>query len=607
MSPRLRLAALLGASIFLLLAAASGAQALWSTSAHLAPTPRVADLRQVCTTPVSIENGDLESPAIAPGSSEDLPDGSVPGWTARDGAGAAVPITLRASTPEGGEAARGAQYLELDRAAAGGISQRIATTPGRTLIWSFQHRARSAAEGVDLVIGAPGAGSAQGRYRDGGGGWVRYVGAYLVPAGQSVTELSIRPADPADPADAGGGILLDDVEFGTGPCASATTTVADVSAPDGGYTVGDVIELTTRVAVTGSGSSERVVLTAPLPSVVSAVTDAVLVDGAPGTDAPGDDTVTLGNGMLQVRLGEGADASVGGRIPAGTETVVRFRLRLEAASGGGSFVVTPRVSQSLVPGAWPVSVLAPTPTISVAAAVEPPSAPGAPSTSGTTTSGTMLAWAPSSGPGGVTAYRVYGDGVQIAEVGAESTTLEVGGLSSGVVYGFAVRAVDAAGNVSAASPVHRMVTAFDPAQRYLVEHPAGGLCAAAEEASPGTARLLQDTCDGAETARLWRLVATDDGWYRVTAVDDETLVWTIPAEDGEPSADGALALVAEWSGAEAQQFRPIPEEGGTLRLEVRGAGGGCVEVPGASAEPGVQLQQAACDPGPAQSFRMSRQ
>jgi cellulose 1,4-beta-cellobiosidase len=78
-----------------------------------------------------------------------------------------------------------------------------------------------------------------------------------------------------------------------------------------------------------------------------------------------------------------------------------------------------------------------------------PSAPTGLRVSGVTTSTVALAWNASTDDTGVTGYRVFRDGTQVAEVSATSFTDT--GLAAGTAHVYAVRAVDAAGNVSATS------------------------------------------------------------------------------------------------------------------------------------------------------------
>ncbi|MBD5787227.1 glycoside hydrolase family 6 protein [Cellulosimicrobium terreum] len=78
-----------------------------------------------------------------------------------------------------------------------------------------------------------------------------------------------------------------------------------------------------------------------------------------------------------------------------------------------------------------------------------PTAPTGLRVSGVSTSSVSLAWNASSDDTGVTGYRVYRDGAVVAEVAATSYT--DAGLEAGTSHTYAVRALDAAGNVSATS------------------------------------------------------------------------------------------------------------------------------------------------------------
>ncbi|WP_454044311.1 glycoside hydrolase family 6 protein [Cellulosimicrobium sp. Marseille-Q8652] len=78
-----------------------------------------------------------------------------------------------------------------------------------------------------------------------------------------------------------------------------------------------------------------------------------------------------------------------------------------------------------------------------------PTAPAGLRVSGVTTSSVSLAWNASSDDTGVTGYRVYRGGTAVAEVAGTSFTDT--GLAAGTAHVYAVRAFDAAGNVSATS------------------------------------------------------------------------------------------------------------------------------------------------------------
>lgn len=81
----------------------------------------------------------------------------------------------------------------------------------------------------------------------------------------------------------------------------------------------------------------------------------------------------------------------------------------------------------------------------------PPSAPGTPHVTGTTTTTISLAWTASSDNTGVTNYRVYRNGILVASPTALAYTDP--GLTPGTTYAYQVKAVDGAGNVSAAAAI----------------------------------------------------------------------------------------------------------------------------------------------------------
>ncbi len=88
-------------------------------------------------------------------------------------------------------------------------------------------------------------------------------------------------------------------------------------------------------------------------------------------------------------------------------------------------------------------------TTGTASDTEPPSVPQGLSSSNITTSGTDLSWTASTDNVGVTGYKVYRDGSEVATV--TGTTYTVTGLSSGTMYAFSVSAIDGSGNESAQS------------------------------------------------------------------------------------------------------------------------------------------------------------
>ena len=93
-----------------------------------------------------------------------------------------------------------------------------------------------------------------------------------------------------------------------------------------------------------------------------------------------------------------------------------------------------------------------------------PTAPGKPVASAVTTSGATLTWAASSDDTGVAAYDVYRvQGTTSTLVASPTTaTTTLTGLTAGTAYTYTVKARDAAGNVSAASPSVTFTTTAVP-------------------------------------------------------------------------------------------------------------------------------------------------
>jgi chitodextrinase len=88
-------------------------------------------------------------------------------------------------------------------------------------------------------------------------------------------------------------------------------------------------------------------------------------------------------------------------------------------------------------------------TVTVPADTSAPTAPGAPASTGVTTTSATLNWAAATDDRGVTGYQVLRDGVQVGQTAALNYTDS--GLTPGATYSYTVQAVDAAGNVGPAS------------------------------------------------------------------------------------------------------------------------------------------------------------
>ena len=108
---------------------------------------------------------------------------------------------------------------------------------------------------------------------------------------------------------------------------STKKTVVDLNG--GTVRPNDILEYTITTENTGNDTALETVLTDPLPAAVSFVTGSLRITlGAnmgPLTDQSGDDQGEVVGGVLTVRLGVGANATVGGTMVVGDKATVVFR------------------------------------------------------------------------------------------------------------------------------------------------------------------------------------------------------------------------------------------------------------------------------------------
>lgn len=107
---------------------------------------------------------------------------------------------------------------------------------------------------------------------------------------------------------------------------------------------------------------------------------------------------------------------------------------------------------------------APLPVTTLAPDVTPPSVPTGLVATGTTGTSTTISWSASTDDEAMAGYRVFRDGVQVGT--PTSTSFPDSGLTGGVTYVYTVRAVDAAGNVSAPSAPLPVTTVAGPVPLY---------------------------------------------------------------------------------------------------------------------------------------------
>jgi uncharacterized repeat protein (TIGR01451 family)/MYXO-CTERM domain-containing protein len=118
--------------------------------------------------------------------------------------------------------------------------------------------------------------------------------------------------------------------------ATSTKTVTDVN---GGVPVpGDVLEYEIVAINTGNDAAINVVLSDPIPAGVTYVPGSLSITAGPNmgakTDAPGDDQGEFANNTVTVRLGMGADAVQGGKVPIDGSSTIKFQVTIDADAQG---------------------------------------------------------------------------------------------------------------------------------------------------------------------------------------------------------------------------------------------------------------------------------
>ncbi|MDA3960178.1 MAG: Ig-like domain-containing protein, partial [Planctomycetota bacterium] len=302
----------------------------------------------------------------------------------------------------------------------------------------------------------------------------------------------------------------------------------------------------------------------------------------------------------------GATVSLAATASSAESTVSSVRFTITPSAGGSAVLDQTDTSSA---GGWAASWVASTPgnyridatatdaggrstaassTSITVVDTTAPSAPGLPVASQVSFSGCQLDWAASSDVVGVTTYRILRDGSQIGT--SAGTSFTVTGLQAETSYAFSVRAVDAAGNVSAASSTATVVTLADSAgidpPTVSISAPSGGssheagatvsLAATVSSAestvssvrftitpSAGGSAVLDytDTSSAGGWTASW--VASTPGNYRIdatatdaggrsTAASSKTITvvdTTAPSVPGQPVASqvGATGCQLDWA------------------------------------------------------------
>ncbi|MBB2946750.1 putative repeat protein (TIGR01451 family) [Actinoplanes lutulentus] len=291
---------------------------------------RATAVQTTCPSPVSLINGDFETPVLNDGTVVITAQTNVPGWqtTATD-----KKIELWRQPFNGVYAASGAQHAELNANQVSTLYQDVTTTPGQALRWELRHRGRSGNDTMSLLIGPPGGTLiSQGTYTDGKAAWGTWSGFYTVPAGQASTRFAFQSVSAAGGSQSIGN-FLDGISFGTSACLLTTTTVDKATAD-----VGDVLTYTVTARNDGGNPVAATVLTDDLPAGVTFVPGSIrslsgsssttISDGADGDigeyDAPAR--------TVRIRAGTGASASAGGAIPVGESRSFSYQAVIGSAA-----------------------------------------------------------------------------------------------------------------------------------------------------------------------------------------------------------------------------------------------------------------------------------
>lgn len=343
----------------LLAAASLGLTGLVSlTALAVAGAPAVTAAAAACQTPATLTNGSFETPVVAAGADATALSNSTPGigWqtTAADAKLEFWKNGGDTTTQNSGTAAiaqDGSQWAELSADQAGTLFQDVTTTPGQQMRWSLWHRGRHIAgepvtgtDSMKVQLGDPAAtmtdqvpdGQSVADISDGYTDWVHYTGSYLVPAGQTTTRLqfvglSTYSGDPAV------GNWIDAVSFASTPCLQSVASVHDLNPDSGTLTrPGDTLRYSVVVTNNGAAPASTAALTNPIPTGTSYVAGTLHIDGAPVTDATGDDTGDVSGSQVVARLGAGADGSVGGTVAPGASATVTFDVTVDANTAAGT-------------------------------------------------------------------------------------------------------------------------------------------------------------------------------------------------------------------------------------------------------------------------------
>lgn len=139
---------------------------------------------------------------------------------------------------------------------------------------------------------------------------------------------------------------------------------------------GDVLRYRMTVTNKGDDPADQVVVTDNIPAGTTYVPGTLTVDGTVVSDDAGDDVGEVLGTVVTVRVGEGADASTGGRVGVGTSTTLTFDVTVDEAAAGSVIDNTGRLAYRAV--TLEQDLTTPTNTVLTPVAAGAPAAPPTP-------------------------------------------------------------------------------------------------------------------------------------------------------------------------------------------------------------------------------------
>ena len=214
-----------------------------------------------------------------------------------------------------------------------------------------------------------------------------------------------------------------------------------------------------------------------------------------------------------------------------------------------------------------------------------PSVPAKPTVTENTDTTVKLTWSSATDNVGVTGYDVYRDGALLTTVAGRSYSDS--GLTPGSTYSYTVRARDAAGNVSAASPAASFTAEYPTITAgvwYNTRNLASGKCVQGAGITSGS--LLQQYGCTAATNQAFKFVEVTAGNFRLESRAG-AVMW-------DRSSTGRVHLYG-YNGGTNQQWQPLRQANGSYVFRSTSSPTLCVQFAGGASTDGTELWTATCN------------